>query len=55
MRRKEGVDRAFRTQDGKVGDDLTEGGEKFLKEPFVELVEGFGGHGEADRLECASL
>jgi hypothetical protein len=43
--REEDVDRAFGTQDGEVRDDLTEGGEEFLEEAFVELVEGFGGHG----------
>ena len=41
---EEDVDRAFRTENGEVWDDLSEGGEEFLEEAFVELVEGFGGH-----------
>ena len=41
---EEDVDRAFGSQDGEVRDDLSEGGEEFLEEAFVELVEGFGGH-----------
>ena len=48
---EEDVDRAFGSQDGEVGDDLSEGGEEFLEEAFVELIEGFGGHGQSgDRL-----
>jgi hypothetical protein len=41
----------FGPEDGEVRDDLSEGGEEFLEEAFVELVEGFGGHGwSGDRL-----
>ena len=39
---EEDVDRAFRTENGEVWDDLSE--EEFLEEALVELVEGFGGH-----------
>jgi hypothetical protein len=42
------IDRPFFSEDGEVGDDLATGGEQFLKQTLVELVEGFGGHNESN-------